>query len=212
MLPEAATLLNPLFLALPIVNPLGLASSYLQMTADWPDHARASMARRIAVNSLFLLVAAAFLGSLILIFFGLSLNAVSVGGGILVAAYGWRLLNCDDHTTLSTPTEPTEELISSRAFFLLTFPLTCGLGSISIAITLGASLFSDGVVFDTAALVTLIGLLIVSIAVCLCFRSATTLVGPIGKTGGMVLLRLSALASKSYSAPASKSSAAAKPC
>lgn len=208
MLPEAATLLNPLFLALPIVNPLGLASSYLQMTADWPDHARASMARRIAVNSLFLLVAAAFLGSLI----RLSLNAVSVGCGILVAAYGWRLLNCDDHTTLSTPTEPTEELISSRAFFLLTFPLTCGLGSISIAITLGASLFSDGVVFDTAALVTLIGLLIVSIAVCLCFRSATTLVGPIGKTGGMVLLRLSALASKSYSAPASKSSAAAKPC
>ncbi len=208
MLPEAATLLNPLFLALPIVNPLGLASSYLQMTADWLDQAHASMARRIAVNSLFLLVAAAFLGSLI----RLSLNAVSVGGGILVAAYGRRLLNCDDHTTLSTPTEPTEELISSRAFFLLTFPLTCKLGSISIAIILGASLFSDGVVFDAAALVTLIGLLMVSIAVCLCFRSATTLVGPIGKTGGMVLLCLSALASKSYSAPALKSSAAAKPC
>ncbi|WP_051670846.1 MarC family protein [Bryobacter aggregatus] len=181
------------FTLLPIINPIGLAPIYLGMTAGWPEQARTSMARRIGLNTLILLVAATFLGSLILRFFGLSLDAVRIGGGLLVASTGWRLLRSEAapaHENLAS--EPTDEIISSRAFYPLTFPLTCGPGSISVAITLGAGIFSDGTILDFSALITVLGLLLVSGVVYLCYRSAPRLVRLIGETGSVVMLRLSA--------------------
>lgn len=196
MPPEIGSLGKQLFLViftlLPIINPLGLTPIYLGMTAGWPQEARSSVARRIGIYTFFLLLAATFLGSLILAFFGLSLDAVRIGGGLLVAASGWRLLNSDPESANEPHAEPTEELISSRAFYPLTFPLTCGPGSISVALTLGAGLFSDGIQLDIRSLATLAGLLVVSSLVYLCYRSAPRLGGLIGSTGSIVMLRLSA--------------------
>lgn len=180
------------FTLLPIINPLGLTPIYLGMTAGWPEQARSSVARRIGIYTFFLLLSATFLGSLILAFFGLSLDAVRIGGGLLVAASGWRLLNSEPDSQNEATTNPTEELISSRAFYPLTFPLTCGPGSISVALTLGAGLFSEGLAFDNRSVATLAGLSIVSVLVYLCYQSAPRLGGLIGRTGGIVMLRLSA--------------------
>lgn len=180
------------FTLLPIINPLGLTPIYLGMTAGWPENARSSVARRIGIYTFFLLLSATFLGSLILAFFGLSLDAVRIGGGLLVAASGWRLLNSEPESQNEATTNPTEELISSRAFYPLTFPLTCGPGSISVALTLGAGLFSEGLAFDNRSVATLAGLSIVSVLVYLCYQSAPRLGGLIGRTGGIVMLRLSA--------------------
>jgi multiple antibiotic resistance protein len=40
-----------------------------------------------------MLVAAIFIGSHVLTFFGISLPIMRVGGGLLVAVSGWKLLN-----------------------------------------------------------------------------------------------------------------------
>lgn len=180
------------FTLLPIINPLGLTPIYLGMTEGWPEDARSSVARRIGFYTFFLLFSATFLGSLILAFFGLSLDAVRIGGGLLVGASGWRLLQSDPDSTTDTHTEITDELISSRAFYPLTFPLTCGPGSISVALTVGAGLFSEHAHLDSHAVVTLVGLGIVSLLVFLCYRSAPRLGSLIGRTGSIVMLRLSA--------------------
>jgi len=180
------------FTLLPIINPLGLTPIYLGMTAGWSEDARASLARRIGIYTFFLLLSATFLGSLVLAFFGLSLDAVRIGGGLLVAASGWRLLNSDPDVHVEALVDPSDDLISSRAFYPLTFPLTCGPGSISVALTLGAGLFSEGIQIDARSFATLAGLLIVSALVYLCYRSAPRLGGLIGRTGSIVMLRLSA--------------------
>ena len=122
-------------------------------------------------------------------FFGLSLDAVRIGGGLLVAASGWRLLNSDPDSHVEAPVDPSDDLISSRAFYPLTFPLTCGPGSISVALTLGAGIFSEGMQIDERSFATLAGLLIVSALVYLCYRSAPRLGGLIGRTGSIVMLR-----------------------
>lgn len=181
-----------MFTLLPIINPLGLTPIYLGMTEGWPQSARLSVARRIGLYSFILLLSASFLGSLILAFFGLSLDAVRIGGGLLVAASGWRLLNSDPEAKAENIGEPTEELISSKAFYPLTFPLTCGPGSISVALTLGAGLFSEGVQIDERSLATLAGLFVVSYLVYLCYRSAPHLSKVIGRTGNIVMLRMGA--------------------
>ena len=81
---------------LPIVNPLGAAPIFLSMTAGGSRAAREILAQRIAVNGLLLLVASLFMGSHVLDFFGISLPVVQVGGGLVLVATGWRLLDQSD--------------------------------------------------------------------------------------------------------------------
>src|SRR5512140_1997925 len=81
---------------LPIVNPLGSAPIFLSMSADLPVAARRRLAWSVAWNALLLLAAAMLVGSHILKFFGISLPIVRVGGGLLVTASGWRLVNADN--------------------------------------------------------------------------------------------------------------------
>src|SRR3984885_4662615 len=127
---------------LPIVDPLGGAPIYLAMTASLTHEERRRMAKAVAINSFLLLIASALIGAYVLDFFGLSIPAVQVAGGIVVCAIGWSLLNSPNsppalqrngaHTT--TPDDLTQ-----RAFYPMTMPLTVGPGSISVALTLGAN-------------------------------------------------------------------------
>src|SRR5580704_4122396 len=93
--------------------------------------------RRVAFISFFLLVGSLFIGSHVLEFFGISLPVVRIGGGLVVTAFGWKLLNSDarpDGEHVATGTVSTVP----DSFYPLTMPLTVGPGSISVAITLGS--------------------------------------------------------------------------
>src|SRR5580700_7248537 len=174
---------------LPLINPAGSAAIFNSMTLGIPDAERRNMARQIGVNSFFLVVAATFIGSYVLDFFGVSLTSVRIGGGLLVAASGWKLLNAEEK-----PGHIVTDVrkIESRAFYPLTFPLTVGPGTISAAITIGASLKEPGEVMWEKALASLVGLAAVSLTVYLSFRFAAQLIRFLGVTGTVVMLRLSA--------------------
>jgi multiple antibiotic resistance protein len=78
---------------LPIVNPLGSAPIFLSLSADLPPAARHRLAASVGRHAFILLAAAMLIGSYVLRLFGVSLPIVRVGGGLLVTASGWRLLN-----------------------------------------------------------------------------------------------------------------------
>src|SRR5271165_4940875 len=78
---------------LPIVNPLGMAPIFAEMTLGYSEKIRRTVAMRVAINGVGLLVASLFIGSYILEFFGISLAAVQVGGGLVVTIAGWSILN-----------------------------------------------------------------------------------------------------------------------
>ena len=63
----------------PIVNPLGSAPIFLSLTNYYTAEQRRILSRRIAMNSLLLLVVSYFIGTHILAFFGISLPVVQVG-------------------------------------------------------------------------------------------------------------------------------------
>jgi multiple antibiotic resistance protein len=178
---------------IPIVNPLGSAPIFLSMSADLPTVARRQLSRRVAWNSFLLLAAAMLIGSHVLQFFGISVAIVRVAGGLLVVANGWRLLNADDTPApdKATVQDAWEREVARRAFYPLTFPLTVGPGSISIAVTLGAGISSR----PTTGVIDLIsdvaGVAIVAAAVYLSYRFASRLKALIGETGATVFLRLS---------------------
>src|SRR4030095_2689996 len=89
----AETVLLALGALLATVAPLGGAPIYLAMTAGLSPEERGPMAKAVAINSFLLLIASTLIGAYVLGFFGLSIPAVQVAGGILVCAIAWSLLN-----------------------------------------------------------------------------------------------------------------------
>jgi multiple antibiotic resistance protein len=179
---------------LPIVNPLGNAPIFLAMSADLPVAGRRRLATIAARNAFLLLAAALVIGSYVLRFFGISLPVVRVAGGMVLIASGWRLLHSGDPDPGRQPrmVEAWEREADRRGFYPLTFPLTVGPGSISIAITLGARSVGAVRVAALELLGNLLGAALISVAIYLSYRFASRLIDWLGETGTDVFLRLSA--------------------
>ena len=141
-----------------------------------------------------LLSGAMLIGSYVLIVLGLSLAVVKMAGGLLVIATAWHLNRAEqspDSTIVSGSPAMTAEELQSNSFYPLTFPLTIGPGSISVAVTIGAGFRVRQVADVTSVLGALVGIMVVSLAVYLCYRYASRLMRAMGATGRVVLLRLS---------------------
>jgi multiple antibiotic resistance protein len=186
-----------LFVALalfPIVNPPGMAPVFLNYTEGLDDATVVRLARRVAINSFFLTAASLIIGPLALKFFGLSLPAVRVAGGLVLAVAGWRLLNQGQEDSKHRAPAASPEDVLNGAFYPLTLPLTVGPGSVAVMVTLGTSLLGAGV--DRAALLdgagALVGLALVSLLIYICYSQAERILGRLGATGVNVMLRLSA--------------------
>ncbi|MGC4054208.1 MAG: MarC family protein [Paludibaculum sp.] len=178
----------------PIVNPLGGAPIFFALTGSHPSEVRARLAGKIAINSFALLMASLFVGAHVLAFFGISLSAVQVGGGIVVAAAGWTLLNQPDRPNKDQQSVTDVDLLM-RSFYPFTLPLTVGPGSISVAITLGANLPKR---LDTPSLFSLeplvasfFGAGVICILIWICYISAERMSRALGPTGTSVVMRLS---------------------
>jgi multiple antibiotic resistance protein len=192
----AATILLAIGALLPIVDPLGGAPIYLAMTANLTSDERSQMAKAVAINSFLLLLASALVGAYVLDFFGLSIPAVQVAGGMVVCAIAWSLLNSPNSppplAREGPPPTLTPDDLSQRAFYPLTMPLTVGPGSISVAVTLGANPTPGLRPLVLTALAHTLGILLVSLSVYLCYRYADRILRKLGPTGTSVVVRLSA--------------------
>jgi multiple antibiotic resistance protein len=173
---------------LPLVNPVGSAPIFQAFVRQYPRDIQETLARKVALYGLLLLVSSLFLGVKILAFFGISLNVVQVAGGMVIAHTGWELLRhekpVDDTAVKETPVQAP----LTRAFYPLTLPLTVGPGSISTAIGLGAHLNSNGIEMMIAST---LGMVVLSIAVWIVYHNAYRLEQLLGTTGTEILNRLS---------------------
>jgi multiple antibiotic resistance protein len=178
----------------PIVNPIGSAPIFLRLTQVAPNE-RPKLAAGVASNSFALLVGSLLVGSHLLEFFGITLPVVRVAGGIVVAAFGWRLLHSGEEA--DDPRGETAQMQSTRVdtFYPLTMPLTVGPGSISVAITLGSQRppASEPIAqWAVAALGAVLGLMAIGATIYVCYRFAGNLVAYLGRRGTEVVMRLSA--------------------
>jgi multiple antibiotic resistance protein len=122
-----------------IVNPISGGFIFRGVTADRPAENQARLARLVALNSLGVMMGALWAGSYLLAFFGITLAALRVAGGLVVALSGWRLLNAPEiHEERKQEQAATAEGIEDIALFPLTIPFTTGPGTIAVAVALGA--------------------------------------------------------------------------
>ena len=176
----------------PIVNPLGGAPIFLSLTQYYSTIQRKLLSRNIAINSFLLLIGSYLIGTHILAFFGISLPVVQVGGGLIVMAAGWNMLNEKegDETRGNVQHSVDSRDLSTRAFYPLTLPLTVGPGSISVAITLGANEPHHSASIFFSIIGAVIGSLLIAVSVYFCYAFADRLAQVLGPTAMAVIMRL----------------------
>ena len=190
-----ALLIVPLTL-LPIMNPLSSAPIFMMTAGEDPVTVK-RLARQVAINCLYVILGALFIGTYVLDIFGISLPIVRVGGGLLVSTSGWRMLNRkeDDEVRAAVArghTGLSPQQIVERSFFPITFPLTTGPGTIAAAIALGATLPRQPAQYLVAALVSVAGAVITVATVYVIYRHAPRLLARLGDVGTLVMMRLMA--------------------
>lgn len=176
-----------------IVNPLTGAFIFREATADRTHAERVLLARRVGLYSLIVMLVALGAGSYVLAAFGISLAALRIAGGLVLALFAWELLGAPEkreerkaEQAATTAASPADEI----AFFPLTLPFTTGPGTISVAVALGAGHpatgqagFFAGVTLAAIALAVLIAAL---------YSYADRLSDVLGRTGSRTVTRLSA--------------------
>ena len=123
-----------------IVNPFGVAFIFENMVHDLQRADRVRIAGRVALYSTAVMLGALWLGAAVLRFFGVSIEALRVAGGLVIVFTSLELLLQPERkeSRKQEQAADTDRAVLDRAFFPLTMPLTTGPGTISVAIALGA--------------------------------------------------------------------------
>ncbi|HZS36907.1 MAG TPA: NAAT family transporter, partial [Polyangia bacterium] len=134
MLAFAMTAFSAIF---SVVDPLGVVPVYIAMTADdSPEHKRRTALRASLTMAIALTVFAA-LGSYILKFFGISIGAFRVAGGILLFLLAVDMLRAQQSRQRSTPEEEREGREKPDiSVFPLAIPMLSGPGSFATVMVL----------------------------------------------------------------------------
>ena len=176
-----------------ITDPLGNSVIFSQLTADRTHAERVMIARRVGLYALIIMLCALWAGSYVLSFFGITLQSLKVGGGLVVVATGWQLLFGGEPTAAAGDTPDSAPVpAADTAFFPITMPLVVGPGAISVAITLGAAR-PDGS-FDAAYLLGVsVAAVAVAAIVCLLFTYADGIGRVLGQAGSRTVKAIVAL-------------------
>jgi multiple antibiotic resistance protein len=181
-----------------IINPIGGAFIFQAITRDFSHEQRVKVAASVGLFSLMIMFGALWTGAYVLSFFGVSIDALRIAGGTVIALSGWQLLTSGEHRAerkdreAHAAAQDHEDDPMQLAFFPLTLPMTTGPGTIAVAITLGAERPS----YASAFLPFFIGVSLAAVAnaaiIWIAYRFADRLADLIGATARAVVVRLTA--------------------
>ncbi|MEW6718964.1 MAG: MarC family NAAT transporter [Thermodesulfobacteriota bacterium] len=126
---------------LPIVNPFSTIPLLLALTPGGSPETRAREARRSSFYAATILIGSLLVGSLVIEFFGISLEALRIAGGLVISIIGLRMLfPGPEASTVSDPLggQGTMDI----ALIPLAMPSLSGPGSIALVITESTKLFA----------------------------------------------------------------------
>jgi multiple antibiotic resistance protein len=121
-----------------IMNPLGTVPVFVGLTEEHSKKERGITAFWTAIDVLIILLLSFFAGHYILSFFGISLNALKIAGGLIIASSGFALLTGKFKEHKGMKRQKVQEDIHSREAISLTplaIPMLAGPGTISLLIT-----------------------------------------------------------------------------
>lgn len=176
-----------------IVNPAGGALIYHQVTASRGHAERTKLAWRVAAYSAVVMLSAFWAGAPVMNFFGISIEALRVAGGLVVAARAWEMLSePEENEDRKKEQAAPAALGADVAFFPLTMPFTTGPGTISVAIALSASRPAAAAQLAPFYLGVSVAAILVALSVGFSYALADRIVALLGPARARIMTRLSA--------------------
>ena len=190
-----SSLVGAFLLAFPalfsIVNPVGAALIFDQAMGGRSRPERLRLARAIGFYAVLVLLGSLLLGGYILNFFGVSIGALRVAGGLVVAICAWGLLmDPDQNEDRNTNQTESDKNPHDVAFFPLTMPFTTGPGTISVAIALSSQRPTEGDAVAPFFIGAGLAAALVAVMVWLLYSASDRVTRLLGQSGARVLSRL----------------------
>jgi multiple antibiotic resistance protein len=173
---------------LPIANPFSTAPIFAAMTRGEKQDSRNRQARLASIYMAGILLISLVAGALILEFFGISLQALRVAGGLIIARIGFSMLNPEPERPLPRRDQDESADKDAIAFTPIAMPLLSGPGSIAVTISMATSANNAFQYIPIG-----IGIVIVAAVSWLVLRYSSPIVDAMGRTGVNALTRVMGL-------------------
>lgn len=119
-----------------LINPLSAMPVFISLTSSYPKAQLMRTVRRTSFYVLLICLISYLFGEYVLNFFGVSIYALKIAGGIIISRSGFLLLNAQHKKDVEGAVEEESRLKEDISFSPLAMPLLAGPGSISLLINL----------------------------------------------------------------------------
>jgi multiple antibiotic resistance protein len=161
-----------------LINPLSAIPVFISLTSGYsPGHLRVTI-RKTAVYIFVICLVSFFIGNYILEFFGISIHALKLAGGIIISRSGFLLLNSQHKNDIQGEVKEESLVKEDISFSPLAMPLLAGPGSISLLINL--SLKTETFL---EKMVTVSSIFVVSLVIFFIFFLAPKILKYLGQAG-----------------------------
>lgn len=170
-----------------VLNPIGTVPIFVGLTQDYTKKECSKVSMLTAINVFIILIISFFIGQYVLTFFGITITALRIAGGIIIASSGFSLLNgkFSKNRGIDKKVEEDIQMRNSIALTPLAMPMLAGPGSISLLIAFYQEHnTTNEIIFSSLAI------LIVSVLIFIVLRSAHYLAKILGASGIVAISRI----------------------
>lgn len=177
-----------LFVALfSVLNPIGTVPIFVGLTQNDTKTERSRISLWTSINVFIILIISFFIGQYVLSFFGITINALRITGGIIITSSGFSLLNgkFNKNKGINKKVEQEIKVRNDIALTPLAMPMLAGPGSISLLITFYQEHHSAKDIIASC-----LAILAVSLIIYLMLKSAHYLSKILGTSGIVAISRI----------------------
>lgn len=170
-----------------VINPLGTVPIFVGLTKENTKQERAVVAFWTAFNVLIILILSFFAGKYLLLFFGISLSALKIAGGLIITSSGFALLTgkYSQHKGMKKREKDDAFNRSEVSLTPLAIPMLAGPGTISLLIS-----YQQEYEFISDRIIIVCAIVLTTILIYIVLKSAFMIVKLLGASGINALSRI----------------------
>ncbi|AWA28664.1 stress protection protein MarC [Flavobacterium magnum] len=170
-----------------VLNPIGTVPIFVGLTQDDDKKERSRVSLWTAIDVFIILIISYFIGQYVLTFFGISIEALRIAGGLIIVSSGFSLLTGKFSKTRGINKEVANDLQKRNDIALtpLAIPMLAGPGSISLLIA-----FYQEHHQTAEMMIAVLSILAVAFVIFLILRSGHYLAKILGASGIVAISRI----------------------
>jgi len=170
-----------------VLNPIGTVPIFVGLTQDYDKKERSVVAFWTAIDVFLILFISYFIGEYVLNFFGISIDALRIAGGLIIVSSGFSLLTGNFNKTRGINKQVEEEIQNRNDIALtpLAIPMLAGPGSMSLLIAFYQENHSTN-----AIIASVLAIFAVSVLIFVILKSGHYLAKYLGASGIVAISRI----------------------